>query len=129
MVIRQGRYGPFLSCRRYPDCQGVVNLDKKGGVKLPTGPPLEVDLPCPKCDKALYLRRSGRGPWLACSGFPKCRGRQGWKTLPEAQRKELEGRLAEHEKANPQPVVRKQDGTPVPAGYVPQEIESAPSEQ
>ncbi len=125
MVLRQGRYGPFLSCGRYPDCQGVLNLDKKGAVKLPSAPPLEVDMECPKCGKALYLRRGGRGPWMGCSGFPKCRGRLGWKTLPDPKRKELEDKLARHEKANPQPVVRKQDGTPVEAGYTPKELDDA----
>jgi len=126
MIKRQGRYGPFLSCPRYPDCKGVVNLDKKGGVKLPTAPPLETDLPCPKCDKPLHLRRSARGPWLSCSGFPKCRGRLGWKTLTPAQQKQWELKLLHHEKANPQPVIKTVEGAPVENGYPPRE--PAPAE-
>ncbi len=122
MVLRRGRFGPFLSCLRYPDCDGVVNLDKKGGVKLPAAAPLEVDLACPKCGKPLYLRRGRRGPWLGCSAFPKCRARVGWTTLKPDRRKALELELLNHEKQNPQPVLRKLDGTPVERGYVPQAV-------
>ncbi len=120
MLLRRGRFGPFLSCSRYPDCDGILNLDKKGGVKLPTPPPLEVDLTCPKCEKPMYLRKGARGPWLGCSGFPKCRGRLGWKALEPDRQKDLEGKLAAHEKLHPLPVVRKTDGAPVEAGYKPQ---------
>ncbi|MDY7011336.1 MAG: type I DNA topoisomerase [Planctomycetota bacterium] len=119
MLLRRGRYGPFISCPDYPDCDGIVNLDKKGGVKLPSAPPLKTDLPCLKCGRPMNLRRGARGPWLGCSAFPKCRGRQGWKTLKEDQKKQLELQLLNHEKANPQPVIRKTDGSAVEAGYTP----------
>ncbi len=119
MLLRRGRYGPFLSCARYPDCDGVVNLDRKGAIKPPSPPPLEVDLECPKCGSPLNLRRGKRGPWLGCSAYPKCRGRLGWTKLDEDKRAELEKQLEQHEVANPQPVIRHLDGTPVPDGYKP----------
>jgi len=119
MVMRKGRYGPFLSCSNYPDCKGVVNLDRKGNIKLPSAPPLQVDLPCPKCQSPLNLRRSKRGPWLSCSKYPKCRGRLGWKTLPDDQRKQLELALMNHEKANPQPTLKRLDGTVIADGESP----------
>jgi DNA topoisomerase-1 len=114
MLLRQGRYGPFLSCSDYPDCKGTVNLDRKGCIKRPSAPPLKVDIPCPKCGSPMNLRRSRRGPWLSCSTFPKCRGRVGWTTLDEDKRSRLEKELAEHEKANPVPLVRHLDGSPIP---------------
>ncbi|MCK4601691.1 MAG: topoisomerase DNA-binding C4 zinc finger domain-containing protein, partial [Phycisphaerae bacterium] len=120
MLIRKGRFGPFLSCSKYPDCDGVVNLDRKGNVKPPAAPPLAVDLSCPKCNSPLNLRRSKRGPWLGCSKYPKCRGRLGFKTLPDEKRKELELKLMNHEKENPQPTIKKLDGTPIGADYQPQ---------
>ncbi len=122
MMLRNGRYGPFLSCPDYPDCDGIVNLDKKGGVKLPSPPPLKTDLVCSKCGQPMNLRRGARGPWLGCSTFPKCRGRLGWKTLKPDQQKALELQLMNHEKANPMPTIRKTDGSPVEAGYVPQAV-------
>ncbi len=120
MMIRKGKFGPFMSCPKYPECDGVLNLDRKGCVKLPSAPPLEVDLPCPKCSSKLYLRRGKRGPWLSCSKYPKCRGRVGWKTLTEDQQKQLELELMNHEKAHPVAVVKKLDGSEVPEDYAPQ---------
>ncbi|MED5447141.1 MAG: DNA topoisomerase, partial [Planctomycetota bacterium] len=84
MIQRTGRFGPFLRCAHYPECDGVVNIDKKtGNIKLPAPPPLETDLECPKCEQPLFLRTGKRGPWLGCSTFPKCKGRGGWAKLEE----------------------------------------------
>jgi DNA topoisomerase-1 len=122
MLLRKGRYGMFLSCARYPECTGSVALDKKGHINPPKIPPLLTDLACTKCGSPLNLRRGARGPWLSCSAFPKCRGRLGWTSLDEEKRKDLEKALEEHEKAHPQPVIRKLDGTPVDETYRPQAI-------
>ena len=125
LLKRTGRFGPFLSCTTYPDCDGIVNLDKKGFIKPPAAPPLQVDLPCPKCDSPLNLRRGKRGPWLSCSKYPKCRGRLGWKTLDEEKKKDLEDRLVEHEKANPQPILKTLDGAPIGDEHTPTALETA----
>jgi DNA topoisomerase-1 len=119
MIMRNGRYGPFLSCAKYPECKGVVNLNKKGQIKMPSPPPLQVDLPCTKCGSPLNLRRSTRGPWLSCSKYPKCRGRLGWKTLTDDQAKDLELKLLNHEKEHPQPPLKHLDGTEIEAGQSP----------
>ncbi|MCY2926770.1 MAG: topoisomerase DNA-binding C4 zinc finger domain-containing protein, partial [Planctomycetota bacterium] len=119
MLRRQGRFGPFLSCPGYPDCKGVLNLDRKGLIKLPTPPPLVVDVPCPKCASECHLRRGKRGPWLACSKFPKCRGRVAWTTLDPARQAGLDKLLVAHELANPVPVVRHTNGMPVAPGTTP----------
>jgi DNA topoisomerase-1 len=113
MVVRKGRYGSFLSCSKYPSCDGLLNLDKKGRISPPKVPPLPTDLPCPKCGASLNLRRGAKGPWLSCSAFPKCRGRQGWARLDPAIKEKWEAALEEHEKAHPLPVIRKLDGNPV----------------
>lgn len=124
MLLRNGRFGAFLSCTKYPDCDGIVNLDKKGFVCSPKVPPLETDIPCPKCQATLNLRRGARGPWLSCSKFPKCRGRKGWAPLEEGVKSGWEKKLAEHEKAHPQPIIRKIDGEPVGDDYQPQVLDS-----
>jgi DNA topoisomerase I len=115
MTKRVGRFGPFLGCSRYGDkaapCDGILNLDRKGRVVAPSTPPLTTPLMCPLCqDRPLYLRGGARGPWLSCSGFPKCRGRGKWAELPPEQRADLEKQLAAHEKANPVPVIRTMSG-------------------
>ena len=119
-LLRKGRFGPFLSCTRYPACDGILNLDKKGCVIPPKIPPLLTDLPCPKCGALLNLRRSARGLWLSCSTFPKCSGRLGWALLEDKTKTKWEKALEEHEKINPQVIIRKLDGNSVGAAYKPQ---------
>jgi DNA topoisomerase-1 len=119
MLIRRGRFGPFLSCTTYPNCDSIVNLDKKGYISPPKVPPLSTDLKCPKCAAPLNLRRGSRGPWLSCSSFPRCRGRMGWTSLEDTTRALLEKALEEHEKAHPQPIIRRRDGQPVGDDYKP----------
>ena len=110
MMLRNGRFGPFLASVNYPDVTYVINLDKKGFIKLPAPPPLKTDLPCPRCEAPLYLRRGKRGPWLGCSTFPKCRGRATWSKLEEGQSKALEDQLADHEKQHPPVILKHMDG-------------------
>jgi len=119
-LLRKGRFGPFLSCTRYPACDGILNLDKKSCVIPPKIPPLLTDLPCPKCGALLNLRRSARGLWLSCSAFPKCSGRLGWALLEDKTKTKWEKALKDHEKINPQVIIRKLDGNPVGAAYKPQ---------
>jgi DNA topoisomerase-1 len=116
MILRQGRFGPFLASVNYPDIKTVLNVDKKGGLKIPSVPPLTTELKCEKCDKPINLRNGKRGPWLGCSGFPKCRGRGKWTTLDEDIKANLEAALEAHEKANPRPVITRLDGDPIPEG-------------
>lgn len=113
MILRKGRFGDFLSCAKYPECEGILNVDPKGLVTAPKPPPLKTDIPCPKCDSPLNLRRGARGPWLSCSAFPKCRGRLGWSSLDEKEKNRWEKALRDHEKAHPQPVIRKISGEPL----------------
>ena len=120
MTKRVGRFGPFLGCADYPTCKGIINIDpKKHTIKLPKPPPLLTELLCPKCEKPLNMRRSKRGPWLSCSGFPKCRGRLGWATLEADQQKHFEAALVAHEAENPMPIIRSVDGQRVDETYVP----------
>ncbi len=118
MELRNGRFGPFLASINYPATTFVLNLDKKGGIKYPSIPPIETELQCTKCDAPMNLRRGKRGPWLGCSRFPKCRGRMGWNTLEDETKEALEKQLEQHEKANPQPkITRFSNGEEIPEGH------------
>lgn len=71
MILRHGKFGPFLGCSKYPDCKGIVNIPKKGEkIYNPE------DLPsCPAigCDGHLTARKSRFGKtFFSCSNFPDC---------------------------------------------------------
>jgi len=114
MTKRTGRFGPFLGCSNYGNketpCDGILNIEKKGKVVAPSQPPMVTDLACTACERPLNLRNGLKGPWLSCSGFPKCRGRGKWNEIPEDKRKAMELALLNHERAHPIPVIRTLDG-------------------
>jgi DNA topoisomerase-1 len=69
LVGKNGRFGPFVGCSRYPDCTYI----KKEGPPPPE--PLGFEVPCPK-NKDGHLvprraRRTGNVFW-GCSNYPKC---------------------------------------------------------
>ncbi len=39
----------------------------------PEAEPVQTDVACPKCGKPMVVRQSERGPFLGCSGYPKCK--------------------------------------------------------
>ena len=116
MVLRSGRFGKFLASVNYPAIKCVVNLDKQEKIKYPAPPPVLTDLPCPKCESPLNLRRGKRGPWLGCSTFPKCRGRFGWTKLEKDQQDALLAQLEKEEQSHPPFELCTLDGRPVPDG-------------
>jgi DNA topoisomerase-1 len=69
LVGKNGRYGPFVGCSRYPDCTYI----KKEGPPPPDQLPFEVI--CPKNGDghlvARRARRTGNVFW-GCSAYPKC---------------------------------------------------------
>ncbi len=61
MLVKRGRFGKFLACSGYPECQSTKPLlEKTPGV-------------CPKCGLPIVVRRSRRGrTFYGCSGYPSC---------------------------------------------------------
>lgn len=69
MVIKLSKNGKFLSCKKYPECDGARTID---GTEL-QGPRDTGEL-CPKCEKANLVEREGRfGRFIACASYPKCK--------------------------------------------------------
>jgi DNA topoisomerase-1 len=81
-VNRWGR--PFLACTGYAtgDCKGAVSLSTKGEPLWP----VETSVPCPTCGRMLAVKRSRRGKFLACPGYPKCRGTLNLPACPHESR-------------------------------------------
>lgn len=69
MLIRKGRYGPFLGCSNYPDCKNMKPIKR---IK---------DIACPECEKEgrkglLVERKSFKGrksTFYACNQYPTCK--------------------------------------------------------
>ncbi len=72
MVLKNGPWGPFMSCPGYsddPPCKTIRKLTQK----VQSKPPVQLDEPCPKCGKPLLQRDGAYGEFIACSGYPKCK--------------------------------------------------------
>lgn len=63
LLIKHGRYGKFLACSNYPECEETKPFLHKIGVH------------CPKCEEGDVIeRRSKKGRlFYGCSTFPQCR--------------------------------------------------------
>ena len=73
MVLRRGRFGPFLACSGYPDCKTTRKITvNKDGTTEAKGDVL-LDEECPKCKEKLALKQGRFGEFTACSNYPKCR--------------------------------------------------------
>ena len=81
MVIKTGRYGPFLACSAFPKCRNIKSLKEKK-VSKPLPEKFQyllteyADHVCDKCGAAMAVKVGRYGPFLACSAFPKCRNLQ-----------------------------------------------------
>ncbi|MBO5326686.1 MAG: type I DNA topoisomerase [Clostridia bacterium] len=61
MVQRNGRYGSFFACSRYPECSFTKQKTK------------ELDVPCPKCGSKILIK-TGRNKtvFYSCEKYPEC---------------------------------------------------------
>jgi len=60
MELREGRFGRFYGCSRYPECK--------------TTEPVSTGVPCPLCGQDLVERyaKSKRKVFYGCQGYPEC---------------------------------------------------------
>jgi DNA topoisomerase-3 len=79
LIIRSGRRGEFLACSGYPECKNAMNFTRDAEGKITPQARAEraempaVDIACEKCKKPMAIKMSRRGPFLACTGYPKCK--------------------------------------------------------
>lgn len=80
MVIKLGRFGKFLSCSNYPECKNAKPIE--GGDSEKAAEVSEAvkemqekykDKKCEKCGEAMEVKTGRFGPFLGCSGYPKCK--------------------------------------------------------
>jgi DNA topoisomerase-1 len=70
MLIKVGKFGPFIACSGYPECTNTRELEtaepeSEGGEE-------EIE-PCDNCGKPMVMKRGRFGQFLACSGYPECK--------------------------------------------------------
>lgn len=71
MLLKGGRFGPFLGCSDYPECKTVLNLTKDG---VPFPKARESDQDCPKCQTKMMIKHGPYGEYLQC-GNEECKHR------------------------------------------------------
>ncbi len=64
MVLRQGRFGMFVGCSRYPECEHTETIDK----------PDETAISCPQCGQGQLVQRRSRfgKTFHSCDRYPDC---------------------------------------------------------
>ncbi|MGM9680000.1 MAG: type I DNA topoisomerase [Eubacteriales bacterium] len=96
MVLRNGRYGSFYACSRYPECKTTLRMQN------------EIGVPCPLCGKPLVSKRAkGKTVFYSCSGYPECQF-SSW-DKPSNEKCPVCGSMLYHKKGKPQ-LVCKKDG-------------------
>jgi DNA topoisomerase-1 len=68
MVIKAGRFGLFLACSGYPECENTRELDAPEA-----GADGDLEETCENCGKPMVVKRGRFGQFLACTGYPECK--------------------------------------------------------
>ena len=94
MIVKWGKYGKFLGCSKYPECQNIKAL--RSTDEAPVAEPEPTDIPCEKCGKMMLVRVSRVGAkFLSCSGYPKCKNAKPIPMGVDCPESECDGYLGE----------------------------------
>ena len=101
MVIRFSKERPvdgFFSCKRYPYCRGIRNLEyvKRDAISEYLAGEVNSSQ-CPQCGHGMIVRfkRGSLKPFLGCEQFPDCRGLKrvetkiDWKMIDNMQNQDV----------------------------------------
>ncbi|MDR2870073.1 MAG: type I DNA topoisomerase [Deferribacteraceae bacterium] len=75
VVLKSGKNGLFAACSNYPKCKYTANVeaDAEGKLKVVKQAAAQTMGVCDKCGKPMVVKKSWRGPFVACSGYPDCK--------------------------------------------------------
>jgi len=62
VIIRTGKFGKFLSCDRYPECDYKAQYVEYAGTHL-----------CPTCGGRVVIKKSRKGKFYGCEKYPECK--------------------------------------------------------
>jgi DNA topoisomerase-1 len=69
MVIKAGKFGLFLACSGYPECENTRELE----TPEPGADGEGIEEACENCGKPMAMKRGRFGQFLACTGYPECK--------------------------------------------------------
>ncbi len=69
MVIKAGKFGLFLACSGYPECENTRELE----TPEPGAEGEGLDETCENCGRPMAMKRGRFGQFLACTGYPECK--------------------------------------------------------
>ncbi len=97
MVLRKGRFGPFIACSAYPKCRNTkkIILDKEGKITVTKKPDRILEEHCPQCSKPLAVKDGRFGEFTACSAYPECKYIKLKEVGLDCPRPECGGRIVE----------------------------------
>ncbi len=67
LIVKSGRFGPYIACAKYPECRFSRPLAKN---KVPDRPS---DEKCQECGAPMVIKTGRYGEFLACTRYPKCK--------------------------------------------------------
>ncbi len=82
MIRRTGKFGKYLACSNYPECQNIISesAEEVSGVR------------CPKCGEHMVVKSGKFGKFLACPRYPDCRSTM---VMPTDEEPKLVGKCPE----------------------------------
>lgn len=82
MIRRMGKFGKYLACSNYPECQNIISETKE-----------EISsVRCPKCGENMVVKSGKFGRFLACPSYPECKSTM---SMPTDEEPKLAGKCPE----------------------------------
>ena len=73
MIYKNGRFGKFLACPKYPQCKCTKAVDKNGNVAVAEEKPITLaGFKCELCGGEMVVRNGRYGSFYACTNYPTC---------------------------------------------------------
>ena len=82
MLRRMGKFGKYLACSNYPECQNILSESKE---ELSA-------IRCPKCGENMVYKSGKFGRFLACPSYPDCKSTM---SMPSDEEPKLAGKCPE----------------------------------
>ena len=82
MLRRIGKFGKYLACSNYPECQNIISesAEEVSAVR------------CPKCGENMVVKSGKFGKFLACPSYPDCKSTM---SMPSDEAPKLAGKCPE----------------------------------